>query len=554
VNETALRQALAGRYDLAGTIGEGGSAVVFLARDLKHDRDVALKVLRPELAASIGHDRFLREVEIAARLIHPHIVPLHDSGVAAGFVYYVMPYVAGGSLRGVIQRAGTLQLTHAVAITGQVADAIGYAHLAGVLHRDIKPENILIAGSYAYVVDFGIAKALVAAAGETLTRTGFAVGTPGYMSPEQAAGVKEVDARTDVYGLACVVYEMLVGEVPGVWVTDATLKVGRFREATPSHRAQLDCLPGRVEQALTRALALRASDRWPTVESFAAALGEAASGPLARYSSGDVRAIVRRAAEIEAQHTTPEQLFSAGTVERIAAEVDIPLDDVRRAMEELGYGPPPATPASVPAPRPVEPMRIVSNAPPVVDVDRVADVEIRPETFEAIAATLHQTLGPGRATVFDNQLSWRSDGSPDSAARTVEVTVTPRGGKTRVRLTEWRWRVQGRFLAAGIGGIAGGTVGAIVGGLLAALSGGHGSVALLFFAAGAAAGAAVFEKALTVTDTDNETTRLNRLADRLLAPPGGPPAQTTPRPQSATAEPGAARPPDHGAPSHLPEA
>jgi hypothetical protein len=512
VDQAALQRALAGRYDLAGAIGEGGSAAVFLARDLGHDRDVALKVLKPELAASIGQERFLREVELAARLAHPHIVPLHDSGVAAGFVYYVMPYVAGGSLRGVLQRAGTLQLAHAVAITSQVADAIGYAHLRGVLHRDLKPENILVAGAYVYVVDFGIAKALTAAGGATLTRTGFAVGTPGYMSPEQAAGVREVDARTDVYGLACVVYEMLVGETPGEWITDAALKVGRFRDAAPAHRRRLDALPGRVEQALTRALALRPADRWHTVEAFAAALAEAASGPLARFSSGEVRSIVGRAAELEAQHTTREPLLSAGTVERIAAEVDIPLEDVRRAMEELGYAPAPELPAPAVA-------RVVSAAPPAVDVDRVADVDIRPDAYETIATTLRQTLGPGHATIFDDQLTWRTDGTPDTARRTVEVTVTARGGKTRVHLTEWRWRVQGRLLAGGVGAIAGGSIGSITGWLVSA---GESAVAGLLMLAGAVAGIAVFQRALTVTDTENETTRLNALADRLLAPPGRP--------------------------------
>jgi hypothetical protein len=521
VDQAALRDALAGRYDLGATIGEGGSAVVYLARDLRHGRDIALKVLKPELAASIGHGRFLREVELASRLTHPHIVPLYDSGVAAGSVYYVMPYIAGGSLRGLIQRAGTLRLAHAIALTGQVADAIGYAHLMGVLHRDIKPENILVAGAHAYVVDFGIAKALVAAAGETLTRTGFAVGTPGYMSPEQAAGVRDVDARTDVYALGCVVYEMLVGEIPGVWITDTTLRIGRFRDAAPAHRERLDSLPGRVEQALTRALALRAADRWPTVDSFAGALAEAASGPLARYTSGEVRSIVGRAAELEAQRATPEQLFSIGTVERIAAEVDIPPDDVRRAMEELGYVQPHEA-GGVPVPRPAEPARIVSASPPVVDVDRVADVEIRPETFDAIASTLQRTLGPGRATVFDNQLTWRSQGTPDSVARTVEVVVTPRGGKTRLHLTEWRWRVRGRLGAMGLGAVGGGIVGSVVGGLLAALTGGPG-IAPVFFLAGAAAGIIVFQRALTITDTENETTKLNALADRLLAPPGSPP-------------------------------
>jgi hypothetical protein len=524
----ALRRALAGRYDLGGIIGEGGSALVFGARDLRHGRDVALKVLRPELAASIGHERFLREVEIAARLTHPHIVPLYDSGVESGFVYYTMPHVAGGSLRGVIHRAGTLRLAHALAITGQVADAIGYAHQMGVLHRDLKPENILIAGAHAYVVDFGIAKALVSAGGETLTRTGFAVGTPGYMSPEQAAGVRELDARTDVYGLACVVYEMLVGETPGVWITDAALRVGRFRDASPAHRARLDGLPGRVEQALTRALALRAPDRWQDVAAFTDALGDAARGPGARYSTAEVRTIVGRAAELEAGRTTPEQLFSVGTVERIAAEVDIPLEDVRRAMDELGYG---AVPTASLTATVRSPVPVAATVPATVNVERVADVELGADDFDTMAAALREALGPGRATVFDGQLTWRTDGTPDTARRTIEVSVTPRGGKTRVRITEWRWRLGGRTAAGGVGAIVGASFASITGWLV---SGGDPRVALLLMLGGLVAGVAVFRRAAAVTDSEAETKRLTDLADRLLgataaAAVPAPPA-TLPRP------------------------
>jgi tRNA A-37 threonylcarbamoyl transferase component Bud32 len=518
MDEAALRRALAGRYDVGVPIGEGASAVVFLARDTASGRELALKVLRPELAASIGHARFLKEVEIAARLTHPHIVPVLGSGAAGGFVFYAMPHVAGGSLRALLRQVGVLTLPHAASLTSQIADAIGYAHLAGILHRDLKPENILIAGAWAYVVDFGIAKALSTASGGTLTRTGFAVGTPGYMSPEQAAGVKDLDERTDVYGLGCVVYEMLVGETPGVWVTDATLRVGRFQDAAPTHRVRLDALPGRVEQSLTRALALKTADRWPTVEAFAGALAAAAESPAARYSSGQVRAIVGRAAEVQARRVDAEPLYSPGTVERIAAEVDIPLEDVRRAMDELGLGAPPAAP---PVPRQAEPVRIVSTAAPAVDVDRVADVEIRPEAFDAVAVAVAKALGPGRATVFDGQLTWRSDGAPDSAARTIELTLTPRGGQTRVRVTEWRWRVPGRFLIGALGAVGGGIVGAITGNLLAVLTGSDSGFAMLVLMIGLGAGIAIAERALTITDTENETTKLGALADRLLAP-GGP--------------------------------
>jgi tRNA A-37 threonylcarbamoyl transferase component Bud32 len=520
VDEAALRQALAGRYDVAEPIGEGGSAIVFRARDLAVDREIALKVLRPELASSVGHERFLKEVRIAARLAHPHIVALFDSGVAAGFLYYTMPYVAGGSLRALLRHAGVLRLGHAASIARQVADAVGYAHLNGVVHRDLKPENILIAGACAYVVDFGIAKALLLSGGETLTRTGYAVGTPGYMSPEQAAGIKDLDARTDVYGLGCVVYEMLVGEVPGVWVTDAALRVGRFVDASAAHRARLDALPGRVEQTLTRALALRPADRWPTVEAMAAALGEAMEGPLARYSAAEVRSIVGRAAELEAGRQTPETLFSVGSVERIAAEVDIPLEDVRRAMQELGYAQTPA-PVAAPAAPPVP----APPAPATLEVERVGDGEAPAAAFGAMEAALRAALGPGQATVFDGELTWRTEGTTSTAERTVAVTVTPRAGKTRVRLAEWRWRVPGRFIGSGVGLLAGACFGSVIGWML---SGGDPALAQLLMLAGMVAGVAVFRRAVTNMDSESETARLNALADRLIAAAASPDALAGP--------------------------
>jgi len=520
VDDAALRQALAGRYEIAAPIGEGGSAVVFRAHDLKHDRDVALKVLRPELAASLGHERFLQEVEIAARLAHPHIVPLYDSGVEGGFVYYVMPHVAGGSLRALLRHAGPLTIAHAAAITTQVADAIGYAHLTGVLHRDLKPENILVAGAHVYVVDFGIAKALTAAAGETLTRTGFALGTPGYMSPEQAAGLKDVDVRTDVYGLACVVYEMLVGEVPGFWITDAALRVGRIVDASPAHRERLDTLPGRVEQVLTRALALRPEDRWPTIEAFAAALADATSGPGARYTAAQVREIVGRAAQLESERPTGETLFSVGGVERIAAEVDIPLEDVRRAMQELGFAPEPAPgtavaplPAATPARAPVA----IAPAASIV-VDRVEEREVPALAFPAVVAELERTYGPGRSTVWEGVLTWRTEGSPDTSDRYVEITVTPRDGRTRVQFSEWRSRVRGTVAATGVGVLAGGSIGSMLGFLL---SGGEGGFATVLAVAGMAAGGTIFQRAWRIGDRENATRRLEAFVGKLL-PPGTP--------------------------------
>src|SRR2546425_11039312 len=211
---TRLRLALVDRYTLERELGAGGMATVYLAQDLKHDRDVALKVLRPDLAAVLGAERFLQEIHISARLDHPHILTLIDSGECDGFVWYVLPYVRGESLREKLTREKQLSLEEAVRIATQVASALDYAHRHGLIHRDIKPENILLHEGEAVVADFGIALAVREAGGPRLTESGLSLGTPQYMSPEQATGGRELDVRSDVYSLAAVVYEMLAGEPP----------------------------------------------------------------------------------------------------------------------------------------------------------------------------------------------------------------------------------------------------------------------------------------------------------------------------------------------------
>src|SRR5206468_4189387 len=198
--------ALADRYTVEREVGRGGMASVFAAHDLRHDRRVAIKVLQPELGVSLSGERFLREIRVTAGLTHPHILPLHDSGDAGGLLYYVMPFVDGESLRQRMRREGKLPLADALRITREVGDALGYAHQRQVIHRDIKPENILLADGHAYVADFGIARAVRRARDTRLTRTGTRIGTPAYMSPEQAFGEEEVDGRSDLYSLACVVY------------------------------------------------------------------------------------------------------------------------------------------------------------------------------------------------------------------------------------------------------------------------------------------------------------------------------------------------------------
>ena len=219
MNDTLSRltSALADRYRIERELGQGGMATVYLAHDLKHDRDVAIKVLHPELAAALGGDRFLSEIKTTAKLQHPHILPLLDSGEADGLLYYVMPFVAGESLRARLDRETQLPIDEAVRIAREVADALGHAHAQGIVHRDIKPENILLQEGHALVADFGIALAVTAAGGPRMTQTGLSLGTPGYMSPEQAMGEKTLDSRADIYALGAVTYEMLTGRAAVHW-------------------------------------------------------------------------------------------------------------------------------------------------------------------------------------------------------------------------------------------------------------------------------------------------------------------------------------------------
>jgi len=247
-------------------------ATVYLAHDLRHDRPVALKVLRPELAATLGPERFLQEIKIAARLRHPHILPVHDSGEAAGRLWYTMPYVEGESLRQLLAREGQLPVDRAVRIATQVSGALGYAHAHGVIHRDIKPENILLEGDQAVVADFGVARAITAAGDARLTETGLALGTPAYMSPEQAAAGRDLDGRSDLYALGCVVYEMLAGQPPFTGVTAQQLLARHAMDPVPPLRTVRATVPAAVEQSVTRALAKVPADRFPTADEFAEAL------------------------------------------------------------------------------------------------------------------------------------------------------------------------------------------------------------------------------------------------------------------------------------------
>jgi serine/threonine-protein kinase len=253
-------------------LGAGGMATVYLAEDVKHGRQVAVKVLRPELAAALGPDRFPREIRILARLQHPHILPLHDSGEADGFLFYTMPFVDGESLRERIDRDGALPIHEAVRITREVADALTSAHAAGVLHRDIKPANVMLSGRHALVTDFGVAKAVRDAGGETLTTVGIAVGTPTYMSPEQATGQTDVDARSDVYAVGILAYEMLTGKPPFNAKNASAMLSAQVLEKPVPLREVRASVPPKLEDVIMRCLEKDADDRWPSAEALLAAL------------------------------------------------------------------------------------------------------------------------------------------------------------------------------------------------------------------------------------------------------------------------------------------
>jgi len=291
-----LGAALGDRYRVDRQIGEGGMAVVMAAEDLKHHRPVAIKVLKPELALAIGSDRFLREIEIAAGLSHPNILPVHDSGDADGLLYFVMPLLDEETLRERLRREGRLPLDEAIGISSEVADALDYAHTRGLVHRDIKPGNILFQAGHAVVSDFGIARAVSEAGGARLTETGLAVGTPAYMSPEQATGATELDARTDVYSLGCVLYEMLAGEAPHEDASPQAVLAKKMLGEVPDLRATREDLPATVTEVVRKALETDPADRFATPGQLTEALTHAATDEaIARHARQKRRARRRRA-------------------------------------------------------------------------------------------------------------------------------------------------------------------------------------------------------------------------------------------------------------------
>ena len=273
-----LNAALEGRYAIERELGEGGMATVYLADDLKHERKVALKVLKPELAAVVGAERFLAEIKTTANLTHPHILPLFDSGEADSFLFYVMPHVEGETLRDWIDRVKQLPVDEAVALVSKVAGALQHAHEHGVIHRDIKPGNILLQDGEPLVADFGIALAVGAAGGGRLTETGLSLGTPYYMSPEQATGDQVVGASTDTYALGSVLYEMLVGEPPYPGTTAQSV-LGKIIAGKPvSATDERPSIPANVDAAVRKALEKLPADRFTSAQEFVRALGMSTSG------------------------------------------------------------------------------------------------------------------------------------------------------------------------------------------------------------------------------------------------------------------------------------
>jgi hypothetical protein len=439
-----LKMALAGLYGIEREIGSGGMATVFLAHDRKHDRSVALKVMHPELSAVLGPERFLREIRIIAKLNHPHVVGLYDSGQVDNFLYFVMPFVEGESLRARLNREPTISFEETAIVAREVADALSYAHRQGIVHRDIKPENILLSEGHATVADFGIAKAVTTATDEPLTRTGIPLGTPGYMSPEQAAAGSDLGERTDIYSLACVVYEMLIGSPPSRWITEAELREGRFLKAPPAHRELFSALPPACEHALVRALAIDPEERFSTPDEFVVALTDSVQ-PKRRYAEPEAKEIIRRAASLEAAEPTLVGDYSLDTVKEIAAEVNIPSRHVRAAANEI---------VEFAAPRLAHPARVL-GIPAGEHFTRTVYGEVPPSEYPVFLEMIQETLN--EAGQVENTVGATFAWSSATAGRVLtRVQVSPHSGRTKITVLEDRSRLLGA--AIGVGAVVVGSI------------------------------------------------------------------------------------------------
>jgi serine/threonine protein kinase len=442
-------------------------------------------------------------------------------------VYYVMPFVTGGSLRGRLVPGETFSLQDAMRHTRQVASALGYAHRKGIVHRDIKPENILFSEGHAVVADFGVAKAVSTVDRQTLTRSGFPVGTLGYMSPEQAAGRADLDERTDVFSLACVVYEMLVGDTPAGWPSPEDSRLGRFVEAPAEHRSQLERLPGRVEQCLTRALALRAADRFQSPGELVEALTSAAEGrdPI---PDEEMRAILARAAELEAERAAGLEAggraLTMGSVEQVAAEVGIPPSQVRQAAAEVsGVSYSPAEETRRIATEPALPIRrkplLFPRAPDVkfakerLTAERIVDGAISEAAFPEVVDVIQDELDlVGHVSTIGRTLTW-SPARQGTESRQIVVTVRPRQAVTEIRLEEQIEMAGWRIFAPGWGAGAG----ALFGLAVAALLGLQEEAILVTALPSAIFGAIATVKGMVNTKAQNASPQLQRVLDRLTA-------------------------------------
>ncbi|GMR14361.1 MAG: hypothetical protein BMS9Abin29_2613 [Gemmatimonadota bacterium] len=359
-----LQAALAQRYALEQQLEEGGMALVYLARDVKHSRKVAVKVLMPELAATVGPERFLREIEIAAGLSHPHIVPLYDSGEAYGFLYYVMPYIEGESLRGLLDRNGALPPAEAIRLTKDVAEGLEYAHGKGVLHRDIKPANILLSEGHALITDFGVARAVGDAVSQRLTSTGFTLGSTSYMSPEQAVGERNLDGRSDLYSLGCVLYELLVGEPPFVGAARAVL-MGHLNATPKPVRTRVRDVPKAVDTTLESVLAKDPADRPPTARAFIESLEgvRKATSPQARTRLRNLFVTTAAAAALVALMIPLRAWFAGSGTPAVLdpAHVAVLYFDDLSEGGELGYLADGVTESLIYALGKVDPLSVVSR-------------------------------------------------------------------------------------------------------------------------------------------------------------------------------------------------
>ena len=368
-----------------------------------------------------------------------------------------MPHIEGASLRQRLERDRRLDVAQALAIAAPVADALSYAHRMGVMHRDIKPENILFSQGHPIVADFGIARAVSTAGGANLTRTGFPLGTPGYMSPEQAAGLTDLDELTDVYSLSVVIYEMLVGEIAGRWPTEDAVRAGRFLEAPAAHRARLAEAGERVEAALVRGMAIRHDQRTPSPATLMDQLQGVATAPRRRYSGDEVEEIVRRASELEATNPTAGVAMTIGGVEALAGEVGIAPEIVRQAAQSLAA---PGTSASQSGLMRRNPW---IGGPTTLVFERVVDGELPESEYSVLVDEIRGALQqPGQVSQLGRSFSWTTTRS-GSSFRSLEVAVSVRGGQTRISVRENLGPLIGSTFGGICGGMGGGGMGPIIG-------------------------------------------------------------------------------------------